>query len=224
VKYQIKGETLPYVACRLSKGESVFTESGGMAWMSENIKMETNMRGGIGGAIGRAFSGESLFLVNYLATEDNAEIGFTSEFPGKIIEFKLSGNEIICQRDAFMFAETGVELKVHLRKKLGMSMFGGEGFVLQKLTGKGLAFVEIAGSVEMRELDKGENLVVDTGYVAAYEATVSSEIKMVKGFKNILFGGEGLFLTKLTGPGKVWLQSMPVTELSKKILKYIPKN
>ncbi|MBN1373949.1 TIGR00266 family protein [Candidatus Dojkabacteria bacterium] len=223
MKYEIKGGNLPYIVMKLSKGESVFSEKGGMAWMSPQIKMETNMRGGVMSAIGRAFSGESMFLATFTSEADDAEIAFTSEFPGQIIEFDLSGNSIITQKDAFMVAENTVELSVHLTKRFGMGLLGGEGFILQKLSGKGKAFIEVAGSVEERLLTEGEELLVDTGYIAAYEDSVTADIQMVKGFKNILFGGEGLFLATVKGPGKVWLQSMPIMELAKKIIPYVPR-
>lgn len=223
MKYEIKGGDLPYVVISLNSGETVFSQTGGMAWMTSSVKMETNARGGIGGMLGRAFSGESLFLTNFTAEADNQQVTFASGFPGQIKPFDVTDKEIIIQKSGFLCAENNVQLKTHFTKKLGMGLFGGEGFIMQKVSGTGVAFAEISGAVEEKTLAEGETLVVDTGYVAAYEATVSADVQMIKGIKNMFLGGEGLFVVRLTGPGKVWLQSMPFTELVKKIVPYVYK-
>lgn len=218
----IRGTTLQVADVQLNQGESVYTESGGMAWMSSNIEMDSNMRGGLGGMFGRVFTGESLFMTNYTCSEGVGIVSFCNEFPGKIIPLELDGSkEILCQRDAFMFAEQSIELKTHFRKRLGRGFFGGEGFVLQKIQGTGKAYLELAGEITEYELQEGQTLKVDTGYIAAFESSVNFDITRVKGMKNALFSGEGFFLSTLSGPGKVWLQSMPLSNLASKIRPYI---
>lgn len=225
MKYEIQGTTLQTLDIYLSQGESVFTESGGMAWMAGDVEMSTNTRGGLMKGLARSFAGESLFLTTYTCQGSGALITFTPEAPGSIIPVELApGQSRICQKDAFMVAETAVELEVHFRKKLGTGLFGGEGFILQKLTGPGTAWVEIAGEVRSYNLKSGQTMRVDPGHIAMYEPTVSYDIDRVKGVRNILFGGEGLFLATLTGPGKVWLQSMPLANLASKIASYIPSS
>lgn len=212
---KITGDFLPVVTCKLSKGESVFTESGGMSWMDSDIEMKTTTNGGVMKGLGRALAGESLFMNIYTSQRDGAEIAFASCFPGQILEFNLSENEtIIAQKKAFICAETSVDISMHFRKKLGAGFFGGEGFIMQKITGPGKVFLEIDGNITKRELAHGEKIKVDNGYVAAMTKDVELDIEMVKGMKNIVFGGEGLFLTTLKGPGTVWLQSMPISKLA----------
>lgn len=223
MQYQIRGTTMQTVDVQLQQGETVYTESGGMAWMTGNIKMETGMKGGLMGAIGRGLAGESLFLVDYTCESGEGWVTFASEFPGKIVPLELGpGETMICQKDAFMCAEKSVTLEMHFRKRLGAGLFGGEGFILQKLTGPGTAFLELAGEITEYELQQGQELKVDTGHIAMYQPSVDFDIETVKGIKNILFGGEGLFLARLRGPGKVWLQSMPIVNLASKIARYIP--
>ncbi len=208
----------------LGEGEEVYSESGAMAWMSQNMSMESQMRGGLGAGLGRMFTGESLFLVQFKTTGGKGIVSFAPSFPGKILPLDIGpGKEMICQKDAFLVAQEGVKLETIFRKKLGVGLFGGEGFMLQKLTGSGMAFVEIDGEVFKMELKAGEKLKVDTGSIAMFEPSVKYEVEMVKGVKNMLFGGEGLFLATLEGPGKVWLQSMPASSVAQKILPYIPK-
>lgn len=219
---EITGSFLPVLTCKLSKGEQLYTEVGGMSWMTQNIKMETNTNGGIMKGLGRALSGESIFMNTYTAEKDEEEIAFASSFPGQILEFNLqNGESIICQKNAFMCAEKSVEMKMHFRKKLGAGFFGGEGFIMQKITGPGKAYLELDGNITKKELQAGETLKVDNGYVAAMTENVSLDITTVKGVKNVLFGGEGLFLTTLTGPGTVWLQSMPIAKLAGTLTPYI---
>ncbi|MDJ0842962.1 TIGR00266 family protein [Crocosphaera sp.] len=223
MQYKIHGTVMQILETHLTMGESLYTESGGMAWMKGDIEMKTNTRGGLMAGIGRALAGESLFMTSYYCNSGQGVVAFTMEVPGTILDFQLmSGQSLICQRDAFMCAEETVELALHFRKKLGAGLFGGEGFVLQKITGPGKAFLEIPGEMKSYELNAGETLLVDPGHIALFEPTVNFEIEIVKGIRNVLFSGEGLFLAKLTGPGKVWLQSMPLANLAAKLAKYIP--
>jgi uncharacterized protein (TIGR00266 family) len=218
MQHQITGGTLPVVLCALNKGEAVYTEVGGMAWMDNAFKMSTNMEGGLLGGFARKLAGESLFLTTYTAEADGV-IAFASSFPGDIKAFQLAaGESLICQKDSFLAAERSVTLAAHFKKKIGLGFFGGEGFVMQKLTGPGTVFVEIDGSVVEHSLAPRQKMVIDPGYLAMSEASVNIDVEMVKGFKNMFFGGEGLFLTTVTGPGKVWLQSMPFSKLADKIL------
>lgn len=221
--YRVDGEDMPSLEIKLKQGESVYTESGGMAWMSGNIAMKTEGKGGIGAMLGRSLAGESMFLTTYTCDGLNGSITFTPESPGTILPMDLQVNEsIIAQKDAFMVAEESVELAMHFRKKLGTGLFGGEGFILQKLTGPGLTFVEIAGEVREFTLADGQMMKVDPGHIAMYEPTVKYDIQRVKGVRNILFGGEGLFLATLIGPGKIWLQTMPLSNLAGAIRRFIP--
>ena len=212
---KIVGDMLPAVICKLKKGESVITENGGMSWMDEALEMKTTTNGGIMKGIGRAFAGESIFMNVYTAKEDDAEIAFSSSFPGQILEFDLKeGETIVAQKRAFLCSEKTVDIKMQFRKKLGAGFFGGEGFIMQKITGPGKVYLEIDGNVIKRELKEGEKIKVDNGYVAAMTQDVKLDIETVKGVKNILFGGEGLFVTTLKGPGTVYLQTMPVSKLA----------
>ncbi|NNJ10854.1 TIGR00266 family protein [Chloroflexales bacterium ZM16-3] len=225
LQYKIIGTTMQAVVIELPPSQTVFSERGGMSWMSANINMATNMEGGLGGAFKRMFSGESIFMVSFTSQGGTGIVGFSAEFPGKIVPLNLgSGQQMICQKDAFMCAERSVTLDIHFRRKLGAGLFGGEGFVMQKLTGPGLAFVELDGEIVEYTLEANQMLKVDTGHVAMYEPTVQFDVEMVRGFKNILFGGEGLFLATLRGPGRVWLQTMPAMNLAKKIAQYLPSN
>lgn len=225
MKTEILGGSLPVVVCKMEKGEEVYTETGGMAWMSDGMKMTTNTNGGIMKGIGRAFAGESIFMNTYTAETDNTEIAFASSFPGEILEFDLKeGEEIIAQKKAFLCAEKTVNMAMHFRKKLGAGFFGGEGFIMQKLSGHGKVFIEIDGTVVKKELAEGEVLKVDNGYVAAMTNNVALDITTVKGLKNIVFGGEGLFLTTVKGPGTVWLQSMPISKLAGTIYSTMPSS
>ncbi len=223
MKTEIIGENLPVLVCKLQRGEEIFTETGGMSWMSQGIKMKTNTNGGLMKGLGRALAGESIFMNVFTSEADEAEIAFASAFPGKILEFDLrDGEKIIAQKRAFLCAEKSVQMSMHFRKKIGAGFFGGEGFIMQKLTGPGKAFLEIDGSVVKKELAAGEVLEVDNGYVAAMTEGVDLDIKLVKGLKNIVFGGEGLFLTTLKGPGTVWLQSMPISKLAGIVYSTMP--
>ncbi|MBI9048350.1 MAG: TIGR00266 family protein [Anaerolineaceae bacterium] len=223
MQYKVEGSLLQYLTISMDQGDSMYTESGGMAWMSDGINMETNTKGGLLSGLGRSLAGESLFMTTYQCAATKALIVFTPEAPGKIVDMALAPNEtIICQKDAFMCAEGSVKLEMHFRKKLGAGLFGGEGFILQKVTGPGTVFMELPGEVVEYELKANQTLKVDPGHIAMFEPTVNYDIAMVKGLKNIFFSGEGLFLATLTGPGKVWMQTMPIINLAKKIAQYIP--
>ncbi len=224
MEYKIIGTTLQAVILELDPGETVYSESGGMAWMSGNIGMQTSGRGGgLGGILKRAVSGESIFLVEFTSQDGKGTVAFASDFPGKIVPVNLAdGQQMIAQKTAFLCAEKTVGLDIHFRRKLGAGLFGGEGFILQKLTGPGVAFVCLDGEIMEYTLQAGEVLKVDTGHVAMYEPSVAFDIEMVSGLGNILFGGEGLFLAVLRGPGRVWLQTMPTQNLAKAILPYLP--
>lgn len=225
MEYKITGTVMESVDIHLRKGESVFTESGGMAWMRGAIDMDTNTRGGVMSGIGRMLSGESLFLTTYTCRSGDGLITFTPEAPGKILDMKLNaGESLICQKDAFMCAEDSADLEMHFRKKLGAGMFGGEGFILQKVSGPGVVFLEVPGEVRDYTLSAGETIRVDPGHIAAFEPTVDYDIERVKGVRNIFFGGEGLFLATLKGPGKIWLQSLPLANLAAKLSRYMPSS
>lgn len=224
LKYEVFGDNLPAVSIVLDEGDSIYTQSGGMSWMDTGIDMSTNMKGGIGKALGRMFSGESLFIATYTATQNNREIVFASSFPGHILAVELDGvSSIIAQKNAFMCAEDGVDVSAHIVKGMAGGFFGGEGFVLQRFSGYGHAFIEIDGSVSEKVLRRGEKIKVNSGNVAAYEESVRYEVETVRGFKNIFFGGEGLFLTTLTGPGKVWLQTMTLPGLAQRLIPFMPQ-
>lgn len=224
MEYKIIGTTLQAVVLELDPGETVYSESGGMAWMSANIAMQTSGRGGgLGGMFKRAISGESLFLVEYTSQGGKGIVAFASDFPGKIVPLNLAaGQEMIAQKQAFLCAEKSVALDIHFRKRLGAGFFGGEGFIMQKVTGPGIAFVALDGEIMEYTLEPGQVLKVDTGHVAMYEPTIQFDVEMMKGFRNILFGGEGLFLATLRGPGRVWLQTMPTMNLAKAVAPYLP--
>ena len=223
MKYQIQGETLPVVICQLEGGEKLITESGAMAWMSPNMQMETTSNGGVGKALGRAFAGEKLFQNIYTAQGGPGMIAFASSFPGSIKAFQISpGQDMIFQKSAFLAGEAGVTLSVHFRKKIASGLFGGEGFIMQKVSGQGIVFAEFDGHVVEYELQPGQKIIVDTGYVAAMTASCGMDVQSVPGVKNILFGGEGLFNTVITGPGHVWLQTMPISNVAGAIRPYIP--
>ena len=221
MNFEIKGNVVPSVEVSLSRGESMFTQSGGMFWQTEGIRMETNTRGGLLKGIGRMFAGESLFMVTYSATQD-AKISFASTVPGSIIPINVSEGSFTIQKGSFLAAQSSVELKTVFNKKIGSGFFGGEGFILQELRGKGMAFLEIDGDAIEMNLAPGEVIKVDTGNLVGFEDTVKYEVEMVKGLGNVFFGGEGLFLTKLTGPGQVVLQTMNMNEFALRVGSYIP--
>lgn len=222
MNYEIKGAPMPVVECQLEAGESIKCEGGSMSWMSANMKMETS-GGGIGKMFTKAISGEKMFQNIYTAQGGPGMIAFASSFPGNIVAVELTpGHDIVCQKSSYLASTSGVELSVFFQKKLGAGFFGGEGFIMQRLSGTGLVFLEIDGSTMTKELAAGEKLIVDTGYLALMDASCSIDIQTVGGVKNALLGGEGLFNTVVSGPGKVTLQSMPEFQLANSIRKYIP--
>jgi uncharacterized protein (TIGR00266 family) len=221
MQYEIKGDTLPVAICQLEAGEQVVSESGAMGWMANSIAMDTNMKGGLLKGLGRSLSGDSVFLNTFTANAPGV-VAFPSSFPGKIVARQLGqGESLICQKGAFLAGTSGIDLKIAFRKKLGAGFFGGEGFILQRVSGPGLVFLEFDGHIEEMTLQAGETIKVDTGNVAMFEESVSYDVVMQKGLKNMVFGGEGLFLTTLTGPGKVYLQTMPIASLAGRILPYV---
>jgi len=222
IRYEIEGGNLPVVICYPEAGETLCTESGAMSWMSPNMRMDTNTGGGIKKMLGRMFSGESLFLNEYTAIGGTGMIAFASSFPGSIIPYRVTpGNGIIVQKRGFLAMEKGLELSMYFQKKLGKGFFGGEGFIMQKIAGDGMVFLEIDGYCKEYELAAGQSVVVDTGYLAAMSESCTMDIQMVQGAKNIFLGGEGLFHTTITGPGKVYIQSMPVINTAMRINPYI---
>ena len=223
MQYQIKGDTLPVVICHLEAGEKMITEGGAMSWMSPNMLMETTTNGGIGKAFGRMFSGEKFFQNVYTSQGGKGLIAFASSFPGSIKAFQISpGNEMIFQKSAFLAAEAGIELSIHFHKKLGSGLFGGEGFILQRVSGYGTVFAEFDGHLVEYELQPGQQIVVDTGHLAAMTPSCQMDIQAVKGVKNMVFGGEGIFNTLITGPGRVWLQTMPISNVAGVLRPYLP--
>jgi len=223
MQYTIDGTPLPVVICSLDAGETMITERGSMSWMSPNMKMETKA-GGLGKALGRAFSGESMFQNRYTAQGGPGMIAFASSFPGSIIPFKITpGRSMIVQKTGFLASEAGVTLSVFFQKKLGAGFFGGEGFIMQRLSGEGTAFIEVDGHCVEYVLGPGQGMLIDTGYLAAMEETVQLSVETVKGLKNVMLGGEGLFNTHVTGPGRIWLQTMPLSGFVSLLSPFITK-
>jgi len=221
MKYELKGGAFPVVVCSLEDGEQMITEKGSMVWMSPNMEMRTE-GGGLGKMFSKAFSGESMFQNIYTARGPGM-IAFGSSFPGKIMPLDITlANEVVMQKSAFLASEAGVQMEIHFNKKAGAGFFGGEGFIMQRIFGNGTAFIEVDGEMVEYELAAGQQLVVDTGNVLGFERGVSIDIQSVKGVKNKLLGGEGFFNTVLTGPGKVWLQTMPISGVAAALQGFIP--
>jgi uncharacterized protein (TIGR00266 family) len=224
MKYNIIGEPMPVVICDVEPGEVLTTESGSMSWMSPNMQMQTTTNGGIGKAFGRIFTGEAMFQNKYTAAGGPGQIAFASSFPGSIRALEVDGaNGYILQKGCFLAGTEGVTLSVHMQKKLGAGLFGGEGFIMQRITGNGMVFIEIDGHCKEYTLGAGESIIVDTGHLAAMSETCSMRVEAVKGVKNMFLGGEGAFHTVVTGPGKVYLQSMPIINLAHTIQRYLPQ-
>ncbi len=222
IRYEIEGGNLPVVICYPNAGETLCTESGAMSWMTPNMRMETNTGGGFKKMFGRMFSGESVFMNEYTAEGGSGMIAFASRFPGSIIPYHVTENNgIIVQKRGFLAMEKGLDLSVYFQKRLGAGFFGGEGFIMQKISGNGMVFIEIDGYCKEYELGFGQSIIVDTGYLAAMTDTCSMEIQSVKGVKNVFFGGEGLFNTKVTGPGRVYIQSMPISNTAQALTPYL---
>lgn len=222
---RIVGQTVPLVELKLRAGETVYTQSGGLMYQTEGIKMSTNAKGGVMRSLGRIFTGESIFMAHYTAEKDGAIVAFSSTVPGSIVSVNLNGNNsLIIQKGSFLCAENNVETKVIFTKRFSAGLFGGEGFILQQTTGQGTLFLEIDGDYIEKSLGPGEVLKVDSGNVVAFETTVSYEIETIKGLGNIFLGGEGLFLTKLTGPGKVILQSQNFQDFANRLIPFMPSS
>ena len=223
MRYNITGEPMPVVICDLNPEESMITEKGSMVWMSPNMEMQTSAGGSIGKAFGRMFSGESMFQNIYTARGGPGMIAFASSFPGSIRAVQITPDRpVVVQKSGFLASEQGVELSIFFQKKGMAGFFGGEGFIMQKLSGYGTAFLEIDGSVVEYTLAPGQQIIVDTGNLAMVDATCTIDVQTVKGVKNVLFGGEGLFNTVVTGPGRVVLQTMPISNFASSIASMIP--
>ncbi len=216
MKYEIKGEPLPVLLCYLQANESVMCQKGAMSWMTPNMKMQTGT-GGIGKAFSKMFSGESMFQNTYTAQGGEGMIGFASTLPGSIIPFDIGKGEIIVQKGGYFVSEPTVTFSVAFQKNIGAGFFGGEGFIMQRMSGTGMAFIEVDGYVVEYDLQPGQQMIIDTGYLAAMTGTCTIEIKAVGGIGNTLFGGEGLFNTVVTGPGKIYLQTMPKNKFAEAI-------
>jgi uncharacterized protein (TIGR00266 family) len=224
MKYEISGSTMQTVSIDLEPGETVFSQTHAMAWMTDGVDMHTNTGGGLFAGLKRAMSGGSFFITQYTA-ERRSQIAFAPRFPGNILPMRLApGQSLICRKETFLCAEQSVTLEIALQQRLGAGFFAGEGFILQRVTGPGVVFLDLSGEVVEKELAPGERLLVHAGHIGIQEPTVSTDIQMVRGFRNILFGGEGLFLATLTGPGRIWLQSMPILNLAEEIARHLPGN
>ena len=219
IDYEIFGDDMQGVSVTLDPGEGMRAEPGAMMWMEEGIEMSTSTGSGLMKGLKRAFGGESFFITSYLnAGRDRATVGFSADYPGKIIPVDLRRGEVLCQRDAYLCSAHGIEVTVAFTKRFGAGLFGGEGFILQRLRGDGLAFVHAGGHVLERLLGPGEVLRVDTGCIVGFEATVDYDIQMMKGVKTMLFGGEGLFYATLRGPGKIWIQTTPFSRMADRVM------
>ena len=222
IRYEIEGGHLPVVICYPEAGQTLCTQTGAMSWMSPNMVMDTNTGGGVGKMFGRLFSGETLFMNEYTAQGSAGMIAFASSFPGSIIPYRVTpGNGIIVQKHGFLAMEKGLDMSVYFQRKLGRGLFGGEGFIMQRISGNGMVFLEIDGHCKEYELGVGQSLIVDTGYLAAMSESCTMDIQTVQGAKNIFLGGEGLFHTRVTGPGKVYIQSMPLMQTAQALAPYI---
>jgi uncharacterized protein (TIGR00266 family) len=223
MRYEISGTVMQTLAINLSPGESVFAQTHGMAWMTDAIDMDTHTGGGMFSGLKRALGGGSFFITDYTAPRGTGEVAFAPRFPGQIIAKTLgAGQSLVCRKETFLCAERGVSLEIAVQQRLGAGFFAGEGFILQKITGPGTVFLELSGEVIEKTLTPGERLRVHAGHIGMQEPTVTTDISMVRGFRNMIFGGEGLFLATLTGPGKIWLQSMPVMNLAEEIARHLP--
>jgi uncharacterized protein (TIGR00266 family) len=224
MKFNITGTTMQTVSIELQPGETVFSQRNVMGWMTDTVQMNTTTGGGLFKALKRSFSGGGMFVVDYTATGP-ARIAFAARFPGQILPFTLQpGESLVCRKETFLCAEKSVQLEIAFQQRLGAGLFGGEGFVLQKVTGPGTVWLDLSGEVVIEELAPGQRLLVHAGHVGIQTPSIQFSIQMVKGFRNVLFGGEGLFLATVTGPGRVWLQSMPIMNLAEEIGKFLPNH
>ncbi len=222
MQYEVKGTPFPVVVCNLAAGEAVKCQKGAMCWMSPNMQMETKT-GGIGKMFGKALTGESLTENQYTAQGGPGMIAFGSGVPGNILAIDVTGGKtVVAQKRSFLASEMNVNVETHFQKKGAAGIFGGEGFVMQKFSGQGYVFLEVDGNTVEYELQPGQSMIVDTGSLAVMDASVKMDVQMVKGLGNMLGGGEGLFNTVLTGPGRIWLQTMPVSSLAGALMPYLP--
>ena len=222
MRYDISGTVMQTVSIDLARGETIYAQTHAMAWMSDGITMDTHTGGGLFAGLTRAMSGGSLFITDYSA-EQAGHVAFAPRFPGQILPVELAaGQSLICRKETFLCAEKSVTLEIAMQQRLGAGVFAGEGFILQRVTGPGTVFLDLSGEVVEKTLGPGERLRVHAGHIGMQEPSVTTDIQMVRGFRNILFGGEGLFLATLTGPGKIWLQSMPILNLAEEIARHMP--
>jgi uncharacterized protein (TIGR00266 family) len=222
MRFEISGTTMQTVAIDLAPGERLFSQTATMAWMSDGIRMDTHTGGGLFAGLKRAVSGGGLFITEFTADSDS-HIAFAPRFPGQIVPLTLvTGQSILCRKETFLCAESSVTLDIAFQQRLGAGFFAGEGFIMQRVTGPGMVFLDLSGEVIEKTLSPGERLFVHAGHIGMQEPTVDIDIRMMRGFRNILFGGEGLFLATLTGPGKIWLQSMPIINLAEEVARYLP--
>ena len=222
MQFNVTGTTMQTVSIDLQAGETIFSQRNVMGWMTNNVQMNTTTGGGLFKAIKRSFSGGGMFVVDYTA-QGPARIAFCARFPGQVMPFTLqAGESLICRKETFLCAEKSVQLEIAFQQRLGAGFFGGEGFILQRITGPGTVWLDLSGEVVVEDLAPGQTLLVHAGHVGAQSPSVQFSIQMVRGFRNILFGGEGLFLATVTGPGRVWLQSMPIMNLAEEIGKFLP--
>jgi len=222
MRYDVSGTVMQTVSIDLARGETIYAQTHAMAWMSDGITMDTHTGGGLFAGLTRAMSGGSLFITDYRA-EQAGHVAFAPRFPGQILPVALAtGQSLICRKETFLCAEKSVSLEIAMQQRLGAGLFAGEGFILQRVTGPGTVFRDLSGEVVEKTLGPGERLRVHAGHIGMQEPSVSTDIQMVRGFRNILFGGEGLFLATLTGPGKIWLQSMPILNLAEEIARHLP--
>jgi len=223
MQFNISGTTMQTVSIDLQAGETVYSQRNVMGWMTDNVQMNTTTGGGLFQAIKRSFSGGGMFVVDYTAAGP-ARIAFASRFPGQILPFALQpGESLICRKETFLCAEKSVQLDIAFQQRLGAAFFGGEGFILQRVTGPGTVWLDLSGEVVVEDLAPGQRLLVHAGHVGAQQPSIQFSVQMVRGFRNILFGGEGLFLATVTGPGRVWLQSMPIMNLAEEIGQFLPR-
>lgn len=221
IDYTIHGDDMQLVEIELDPGEAVRAEAGTMTYMEPGIEMQTSTGGGIFKGLKRAITGESFFITTFLNNgSGKSHVAFAAPYPGKIIPLSLDafGGQFLCQKDAFLCAAQGIEIEIAFTKRLGAGIFGGEGFILQRLEGDGLSFVHAGGTTIEKDLASGEVLRVDTGCLVAFDTSIDYDIQFIGGFKNALFGGEGIFLARLTGPGKVYLQSLPFSRIADRVL------
>src|SRR6202011_4857186 len=223
MRYEISGNIMQTVAIDLSPGETVYSQTNTMAWMNDAVQMDTHTGGGFFAGIKRSLGGGSFFITDFTAT-GNGHVAFAPRFPGALVAAQLqAGQSLICRKETFLVAQKSVTLELAWQKRLGAGFFGGDGFILQKVTGPGIVWLDLSGEVVERDLGAGEKLLVHAGHVGVFEPSVGFDIQMVSRFRNVLFGGEGLFLASLTGPGHIWLQSMPILNLAEEVARYLPK-